>query len=276
MTSRPITPPRLFCRATGLPFVELKAWHGVIVAATFALMATGAAAQIAPGRPSIFAIMWKWTPLLFEGFLLNIVMSVIAMTVGTVLGAFLGLAQVSLLLPVRTGSWFLTQVMRNSPWLVTIFYVMYLVPFEFKIGGHIIPFPDWMKATLGFSLPVMANVSEIVRGGIQSIPVTQWEAARSLAFTRRQTLWMIVIPQCLKRMLPPWMNLYAILTMGTVLANIVGVSEALTMARDILAAEKRTDILLPVYGYILIWFFLYVYPISVLTVRLERKWAIKG
>ena len=62
----------------------------------------------------------------------------------------------------------------------------------------------------------MANVAEIVRGAVRSIPAGQWEAAESLAFTRRQTIWTIILPQCVKRMLPPWMNLYAILTMATV------------------------------------------------------------
>ena len=76
------------------------------------------------------------------------------------------------------------------------------------------PIPDWIKATLGLALPVMANVAEIVRGAVQSIPTAQWESAESLAFTRRQTLWMIILPQCVKRMLPPWMNLYAILDDG--------------------------------------------------------------
>ena len=60
----------------------------------------------------------------------------------------------------------------------------------------------------------MANVSEIVRGAVQSIPSGQWESAEALAFTRRQTLWMIILPQCVKRMLPPWMNLYAILVVA--------------------------------------------------------------
>ena len=48
-----------------------------------------------------------------------------------------------------------------------------------------IPFPDWIKATLGLALPIMANMAEIVRGAVQSIPTAQWEAARSLAFSRR-------------------------------------------------------------------------------------------
>ena len=55
---------------------------------------------------------------------------------------------------------------------------------------------DWVKATFGFSLPVMANVAEIVRGAVRSVPNTQWEAAESLAFTRRQTMWRIILPQC--------------------------------------------------------------------------------
>ena len=63
--------------------------------------------------------------------------------------------------------------------------------------------------------------AEIVRGAVQSVPTAQWEASESLAFNRRQTLWMIILPQCVKRMLPPWMNLYAILTMATVLASVI-------------------------------------------------------
>ena len=87
-------------------------------------------------------------------------------------------------------------------------------PSRCRIGNTIVPLPGWLKATIGLSLPVMANVSELVRGAVRSIPSAQWEAAESLAFSRRQTLWMIILPQCVKRMLPPWMNLYAILTVG--------------------------------------------------------------
>jgi ABC-type amino acid transport system permease subunit len=75
---------------------------------------------------------------------------------------------------------------------------------------------------------------------VQSIPTTQWEAAGSLAFNRRQTLWMIIFPQCIKRMLPPWMNLYAILTMATVLASIVGVNEMMTLTQRALSRRESS------------------------------------
>ena len=66
----------------------------------------------------------------------------------------------------------MTQFFRNAPWLVLLFYCMFLLPFQVTIFGVTIPLPDWIKATLGLALPVMANVSEIVRGAVQSIPTT--------------------------------------------------------------------------------------------------------
>ena len=65
-----------------------------------------------------------------------------------------------------------------------LFLCVFLIPFEFRLFGLRIPFPDWAKAILGFSLPVMANTSEIVRGGIRSIATGQWDGAQALGLTR--------------------------------------------------------------------------------------------
>ena len=261
--------------APQMPTASCLGWaHGVLLALVALLTAGVAQAQSAPGEPSVFATIAAWTPLLLEGFGFNILISFMSMAIGSAVGVVLGIMQISLLAPVRTSSWLVTQFFRNAPWLVLLFYCMFLLPFEITVFGIKIPFPDWVKATIGLSLPVMANVSEIVRGAIKSIPSGQWEASESLAFTRRQILWMIILPQCIKRMLPPWMNLYAILTMATVLASIVGVSEVMTLARRVLAAEQRPDLLVPIYAYILIWFFCYCYPIARYTLYLERKFAV--
>ena len=223
---------------------------------------------------SVLSALARWFPLMFQGFLFNLVISALAVSIGTVAGTFVGLGLVSRSGVVRKAAWSITQFFRNAPWLVLLFFAMFAVPFEFKIGGFTVPFPDWLKATLGLSLPVMANVAEIVRGAIQSIPMGQWESAESLAFSRRQTLWMIILPQCIKRMLPPWMNLYAILTMATPLASIVGVAEGLTITRSALAAEGRPELLLPFYLLLLCMFFCYCYPIARWTARLERRYAV--
>ncbi len=96
-------------------------WHGVaLLVALFIAVGIGEAQAQATGQPGIVATILKWTPLLAQGFALNIAMSFMAMAIGTAIGVPLGLAQISLLPPVRTGSWFVTQFFRNSPWLVLL------------------------------------------------------------------------------------------------------------------------------------------------------------
>ncbi len=254
----------------------LSGRYGVwLVLALILALAIGQAAA-GPGEAPVIDTILKWTPLLGEGFALNVVMSFLAMAIGSAAGTLLGLAQISLSPAARRSSGAITQFFRNAPWLVVLFYCMLLLPFEVHVGGAVIPLPGWIKATFGLSLPVMANMAEIVRGAVQSIPFGQWESAEALAFTRRQTLWMIILPQCVKRMLPPWMNLYAILVVGTPLCSIVGVNEAMTLTNDALAAEARRELLVPMYLYLLLWFFLYCYPIARWTTALERRFAVDG
>ncbi len=256
----------------------------VLIAFVLTILATEAYAQLRSDGPraGIVETLIKWTPLIlfgppreFGGFVLNIVVSFLAMAIGTAAGVALGLGQISLMPTVRRISWAITQFFRNSPWLVLLFFVMLLTPFQFHVLGMTIPFPAWFKATVGLSLPVMANIAEIVRGAVNSIPSSQWESAESLAFSRMQTLWRIILPQCVKRMIPPWMNWYAILTMSTPLISIVGVNDAMTLTQDALAAEQRTELLMPMYGLLLVFFFIYCYPIARWTIYLERKYAVK-
>jgi polar amino acid transport system permease protein len=230
------------------------------------------------GGPTVLSpleVIVKWAPLLLTGFAFNIAISLLAMLLGTIAGLWLGLALLSEIRIVAGVSWLVTQVFRNAPWLVLLFFVMFLVPFQVTIFKTTIPLPDWQKATIGFALPVMANVAEVVRGAVRSIPSTQWEAAESLSFTPRQTMWLIILPQCIKRMLPPWMNIYSLVAMSTVLASIVGVSEMLTLTAQVHAAEGgRPELFAPLYGFALLCFFLYCYPINLWTAHLERRFHV--
>ena len=105
---------------------------------------------------------------------MNLVISFFTMLIGTVAGVLLGLGQISLIIPLRKSSWFFTQLFRNSPWLVLLFIVMLTFPFEIEFGETIIQIPDWMKAVFGLSLPIMANISEVVRGAVQSVPTVSY------------------------------------------------------------------------------------------------------
>ena len=283
-TDLPVLLPYRAVPAGGADDLLFSRWIGSCnpwgVGAIVALAALWPATALAQGGYTMdqaFDALWRWLPYLVgQGFLLNILISFLTMAIGTVAGVVLGLWQISLYKPVRQFAWFVTQLFRNSPWLVLLFIVMLSFPFEINLGFTIIKIPDWIKAVFGLSLPIMANISEIVRGAIQSVPTGQWEAAESLAYSRSQTLWRIILPQCFKRMIPPWMNWYAILTMATPLVSLLGVEELVTLSRQAMEAEdNHPELLIPFFGFALVIFFAYCYPIARLTIALERRFQVK-
>lgn len=216
-----------------------------------------------------------WMPFILQGFFINLVMSALAMLLGTVLGLGLGLLELSHIVTVRKPAYFIMNLFRNTPWLVILFIAMYVFPFEFTwINGEVIAIPGWIPAIFSFAIAVMPDIAEVLRGAVNSIPKAQWESAESLGLTRRQTLKVIILPQCMRSMIPPWMNWYAILTLATPLASILGVNEALrntSIAME--AAGSNPEYLIPFYLFLLALFFLYIYPISLMTRRLERKYG---
>jgi polar amino acid transport system permease protein len=258
-----------------LPF--LSPWHGLVLLLTIILSLGIAEAQTgAQEGPNAFETLLTWTPFILRGFLMNLAMSFVSMFLGTFFGVLLGLALVSTSGLVRMFARFLMRIFRNTPGLVLLFAVILLVPYQISIFGYNVVIPPWVKAAVAFSFQVLANIAEIVRGAIISIPEGQWESAESLAFTRRQILWMIILPQCVKRVLPSWMNWYAIMAVSTPIASIVGVPDAVGNARQAMAAAgARQEFLIPFYGMILLLFFVYIYPIARWTSWLERKYAVK-
>lgn len=277
---RAVTPFQIDARrlASLAPSRMVRGWQGVLLLVLFlgSLAVTQAQDQAAPDAPTAIATLVRWMPFILKGFVLNLLMSFIAMALATLLGIGLGLLQLSRSRLLRAPAWLVTHVFRNSPWLVILFAIMLLVPFEINLAGTRFVLADWVKATFAFSLPVMANISEIVRGAVLSIPRGQWESAESLAFTRGQTMRWIILPQCTKRAIPPWMNWYALLAMATPMASVLGVREAVGNAQAAMeAAGARPELLAPFYLFLLLLFFVYIYPISIWTRTIERKYAVE-
>jgi len=239
----------------------------VIVAGTVALWF--AAPRDVSGA-ELAAAFVRWLPALLHGFAINVLISVGAIALGTLLGVPAGaLAATPTLAGRLARGW--VQAFRNAPWLVLIFFTTYVFPFEFDLHGHVLPFPDWLKVVVALALPASANVAEVCRGAVQSIPSTQWDAAASLALSRRQTFFLIVLPQCLRRMLPPWMNVYAIVTMGTALSSLVGIHDVLDTAQIASSTVARSSFTVLMYVASLLLFFAYCYPVSQLTRFVERR-----
>jgi His/Glu/Gln/Arg/opine family amino acid ABC transporter permease subunit len=222
----------------------------------------------------VLGLLWAWTPALLKGFGLNILMGIVAMALATLFGVVLGGLQVSIGRRKSRSATLITQLLRGMPWLVVMFYVAWLLPFEFQIHDRWIQIPDWFKAAAGLSIPAAGYVSEIVRGGVRAIPTTQWEAASSLALNHRQSLRLVILPQTLRSMVAPWMNLYCAVTMSTSLANLLGVEELMTCLQLRLSSETRPDLLLPAYLYAFLAFFIYIYPISRCSKWLEQRWSL--
>ncbi|HYS64586.1 MAG TPA: amino acid ABC transporter permease [Paraburkholderia sp.] len=223
-------------------------------------------------NPTLAALV-TWAPALGKSLWVNIEISLLAIALGTLAGLLLGPLLLSPVWIVRVIARCYVQVFRNAPLLVLIYFSTYVFPFEIAIGRHTLPFSDWFKVTLGLALPASANFAEIFRGAIQSIPHAQWDAARSLAFSRTQVFRWIILPQCVKRMLPPWMNLYASITMATALASLVGVHDLLDTAQVASNTVARADFTVVVYFTVLGLFFAYCYPIARFTRRLEKRYA---
>ena len=282
-TDLPVLLPFRYRTANEINAVGFSTWlvsaSPWLMLAAFALLVLWPLTALAAGYDygDATRALIKWLPfLVVGGFLFNLLISLLTMLFGTIAGIILGLAQISPIWLLRVPAKFATQLFRNSPWLVLLFIVLLALPFEIVIGDLIITVPDWVKAVFGLSLPIMANISEVVRGAILSVSTGQWEAAESLAFSRRQTLWQIVLPQCFKRMIPPWMNWYAILTMATPLCSLLGVEELITLSRQAIEAENNhPELLVPFYSFALLIFFAYCYPIAKLTIRLEKRFTVK-
>lgn len=221
--------------------------------------------------PTLGAELVKWVPYLASGFWMNIVITFSAVTLGTIAGVLLGLMQLAPLWLIRWPAAIYVQIFRNAPALVLIFATTYIFPFEIVAFGHYLPFPDWIKAVIGLGILASAYIAEITRGAVLSIPTTQWEATKGLGFSRLQALRFVILPQCIRRSLPPWMNVASSIAMGTSLASLVGVHELMHAATDASTAVRRLDFTVIAYVVVMAAFFTLCYPLSRLTRRLEQR-----
>ena len=224
--------------------------------------------------------VWQKLPLLLTGsmqgwplsggFVLNIFISIVSMAIATVLGLFLGLAMMAkrrwLSLPARA----VMNFLRNAPWLVLLFSMLYLLPYRVELLGLHFTFSPLFKAIIGLSLPTAANFAEVIRGAVNSVHSGQWESARSFGYSQWQIYRIVILPQALRRIIPGWMNLYALLAISTALATVTGVQEVVTLLRTTLATESESTL---VYFYVtvLLMFFCYCYPIALLARRMENN-----
>jgi polar amino acid transport system permease protein len=169
----------------------------------------------------------------------------------------IALGRMSANLPLRGIVKFYLLIMRGTPLILQLIFIYfapkYLLQFLHITLGDYIASPGFWSVTravlsynrftaviIAFSLNYAAYFAEIYRGGIESIPRGQYEAAKVLGFTRRQTFFRVVMPQVIKRILPATGNEVITLVKDTALAQVIGVAELFHAAQNAAAREFST------------------------------------
>ncbi len=147
------------------------------------------------------------------------------------LGLFLALGRISTIKPLAKFIEVYNWVMRGSPLMLQLLFVYFALP------GFGLKLSDVSAALLAFVLNYAAYFAEIFRSGIQSIPKGQYEAAKCLGFTYRQTMQRIIVPQMIKRVLPPVGNETITLVKDTSLVYVLAMNDLLRAARTIVQRE---------------------------------------
>ena len=125
-------------------------------------------------------------------------------------------------------------LMRGTPLMLQLLFVYYALPFLPVVGVRL---PDFPAAILAFTLNYAAYFAEIFRAGIQSIDRGQYEGARVLGFSYGQTMRRIVLPQVVKRILPPMSNETITLVKDTSLIYVLALNDLLRAARGIVQRD---------------------------------------
>jgi polar amino acid transport system permease protein len=164
------------------------------------------------------------------------------------------------------------EIWRGLPIIVTIFLVYYALPTAPVIHHR---FAAVTGAALGLTLWGSAQVAEATRGAVQSIPREQHEAAAALGFGWIGGHRSVILPQALRRLLPPLVSLVANIIQNTTIASLIGVTELLATGQRSIERLQLTppgdSHAFAIYGALLVLFFCISFPLTRLAIYLERR-----
>lgn len=160
------------------------------------------------------------------------------------------------------------EFMRIMPQMVLLFLAYFGLAraFDISISGE-------AASVIVFSLWGTAEMGDLVRGALQSIPRHQYESGRAIGLTERQIFFYIIIPQTIKRLVPLSMNLITRMIKTTSLVVFVGVIEVVKVGQQIIEANrmKIPTASIAVYGIIFLMYFIVCWPLSLAADKLEKR-----
>jgi polar amino acid transport system permease protein len=214
-----------------------------------------------------FSFLWAYRWLILWGLGVTILYTIGTIVLGLAIGLATGLLRLSRSKFVTLPLIAYIEIFRCTPLLVQIIWFYYALPVVLGID-----IPAHVAAVLVLSLYTGAFYAEIVRGGVNSIERGQWDAAHALGLRRIQLLRLVVLPQAVRRMIPPFMNQSIIQLKNTSLVSTIAVADLLYEGQMITSATYRP---LEVYTMIAVLYFAVLFPLTLGAQWVEQRLARK-
>jgi polar amino acid transport system permease protein len=185
-------------------------------------------------------------PPLLRGARVTAELALVSTGVGAVLAFASGIGKLSTFWPIRILSIVYIEIFRGTSLLVQMFWLFYALPL---LGVTLGP---TLAGILALGLNIGAYGAEVVRGAILAVPTGQYEAAVALNFTKRYTLWNVVLPQALVEMMPPFGNLAVQNLKDTALVSLITLSDLTFRAQTLRNLTLKS---VPIYSLTLVLYF---------------------
>ena len=214
-----------------------------------------------------FTPVWNARWLLLDSFLTTLLLSTIAVVVGTLVGATVAVLRTLNVGVMNVVLRAYVELFRGTPLLMQLFFVYFGLP---MLGVNVDKF--W-AAFSAISLYTGAYVAEVFRAGVEAVPRGQVEASTALGLTFVQRLTYVIAPQALRVALPPLVGVYVSVIKDTSLATVIGYNELMRRAMELVLQYGRPLEIFLVVG---ILYFIICFPISKFSEWLERRLARNG
>lgn len=213
-----------------------------------------------------FGIVLEYHFNLLRGLGVTFELSAIIMVGAVVGGMLIGMARYSKSKLLNWPATLYIEMFRNTPVFVQLIWFYYAFP---VIIG--VQMKGFAAALLGIGLNIIAYSAEIFRGGIQSIEKGQWEAGRAIGMGYFAVMRRVVMPQAIRRMVPPFANRAIEAVKATSLASTIAVAELLYEGDQLANALYRP---FEIYTVVAVVYFVATYPLVILSYWIERRLAV--
>lgn len=215
-----------------------------------------------------FRIVFEYRQVFLRGAVITMELTFWATIMGTGLGLMLGLMRRSTNPALRYPAAVYIEAFRATPILVQLVWIYYSLPILTGLQmGNI------SSVAVGLGLHSAAYIAEIFRAGVNSIDKGQWDAAKAVGMRHTQMMRRIILPQAVRRMIPPFINEFATLIKLTTLGSVLAVNELLHEATNLINNTYRP---LEIYTAVAVAFAIIIYPFIFASQRLEQHWRVRS